>query len=273
MSGGVVRGVAYLVIALIAFLTSILTLFVSLGEFHQPPDALTKNSASLKGIISIWEACVLLTDCSTEGGECLVRDMCTRASSLPCHEESSTYIATQAVALFTVVSMVPTIIMGALDALGKMPTLLCLSQKGLMVAKCCGSALLSAVLFILVLNLLYAPRYCERLKLVAIPGFTVGGVAYLVGATFILNVLGCLIAIFVPPDKATPPPARPTKVAADSAGPRDDAPYSPTSPSARTMSAALGARRSAFASDAPSRGGTEMGRRSAAAPTNPTEVG
>uniref|UniRef100_A0A7S1W5K0 Uncharacterized protein n=1 Tax=Neobodo designis TaxID=312471 RepID=A0A7S1W5K0_NEODS len=192
----VVRGVGYLATSLLAFLNAILVLFVRLGTFDS---AIPHSAMRISGWITIFDGCVRLTDC--DESECYDREMCAAFGSVDCPSESRTYAATQAIGIVFVVWLVPSVVMGALDALGKLPSVLCWSQRGLLITKAATNVVFCIVLLILVMNLLYSPDYCKRLELERIEGFKIGAVVYLVGATLIFNVGACLIAVCVPPDR------------------------------------------------------------------------
>ena len=191
----VIRGVAYLVFSLLAFLNAMLALFLALGTFKSRYPG---SQMAMEGKLTLFDGCIRLTDCDDK--ECYERNMCANFNSVECSSERATYMAAQAFAILTVLSIVPGIVMGALDALGKLPEALCFSQRGLLIAKAAGTVLLDVVLFILVLNLLYSPDYCKRLELERIDGFSVGAVVYLVASTLVFTVFACLAAIFVKPD-------------------------------------------------------------------------
>jgi hypothetical protein len=189
------RGALYGVIVLLAFGCGMVSLFSDVGTYKV--DVMTNQT--VEGWISVWTACATLMDCSSE--PCLLRDLCAKTTSRACAGESRMYNAAQVLGVMAVVSTVPGLVIATLDFLGKGPTILCLSPRGVMIVGRLGSCLVSLTYAILVTVVVHVSLCDNSPPLVKVGSWDGGSVIPLAYSCCALNLVAVFVAAFMSPPK------------------------------------------------------------------------
>ena len=190
------RGAAYATLALVAFVLILLTFILPITLFS----ATVGNSVQLGGELNLWSSCSSFEDCTEL--PCLRRDICIKSEDYLCHNQARAQVAAQAIGVLTLLSIVPSIVFGALDALNKLPSVGCLRSRGLLVVKGLGSTAINVVYGALLYHLIFS-EHCEIevCNTISCAASHFGAPLYLVWVAAALNLTTALAGGCVPANR------------------------------------------------------------------------
>ena len=195
------RGVSYLAASLISFVAMLNVLFIPLATIETNDifsGAWNGTYVGMHADLGLWDGCASLSECAEE--PCFQFDWCDSMWEMTsCENTKHLWRASQAMAVIGVIGLVPSVILGGLDVLGKLGDLFCLSSRGILVLKAVLSVAVLGTFCALSLALFFDDGCVRQERFSDLPGFEVAFPMWSMWIAFVLQIACIPIAACLPP--------------------------------------------------------------------------